>query len=180
MGYDNPAEDEVFDYGLFLIDKLLRESNRMLKDWPTMPLPQKDWDAEVVNPLIAEQLDYNRGLERERAEQKTALLNPEQRQAFDKIIDSVHNRSGKVYFVNGPGGTGKTFVYNTVCHRLRSEENIVLCVASSGIAALLMPGGRTAHSVFKIPIDGLNSESFCNIPKNSQRADLLRRTNLII
>ncbi|KAJ7241918.1 hypothetical protein B0H12DRAFT_1000912, partial [Mycena haematopus] len=62
----------------FLIDKLLKESNRALKDWPTMPLPQKNWDSEAVNPLIAEQLDYNCTLERERAEQKMAMLNPEQ------------------------------------------------------------------------------------------------------
>jgi hypothetical protein len=42
-----------------------------------------------------------------------------------------------------------------------------------------MPGGRTSHSTFKIPVDGLNAESFCNIPKNSQRADLMRKTGLI-
>ncbi|KAJ7628199.1 PIF1-like helicase-domain-containing protein, partial [Mycena polygramma] len=145
-----------------------------------MPLPQKDWDAEAVNPLIAEQLDYNCDLERQRADERQALLNEEQRQAFDKIVDSVRQRRGNLYFLNGPGGTGKTFVYNTACHRVRGEGNIVLCVASSGIAALLMPGGRTAHSVFKIPIEGLSGESFCNIPKNSHRADLLRRTALII
>ncbi|KAJ7358088.1 PIF1-like helicase-domain-containing protein [Mycena albidolilacea] len=163
----NPTEEDVYDYGLVLLDKLLQESGRSLRSWPTMPLPQIDWDAEVLSPLIADQLDYNRDEERERAERQMALLNYEQRAAFDKIIKSVQQRSGRIYFLNGPGGTGKTFVYRTVCHMLRSEENIVLCVASSGIAALLMPGGRTAHSVFKIPIDGLNAESFCNIPKNS-------------
>ncbi|KAJ6462017.1 hypothetical protein C8R47DRAFT_916594, partial [Mycena vitilis] len=62
----------------FLLDKLLKESGRSLKDWPTMPIPQIDWDAEVMNPLIADQLDYNRDEERERAERQMALLNPEQ------------------------------------------------------------------------------------------------------
>jgi hypothetical protein len=176
----NPVEDDIYDYGLFLLDKLLKESGRALKDWPTMPLPQRDWDAEALNPLIAEQLDYNRDTERELADQQIALLNPDQRRAFDKVVNSVQQKLGKTYFLNGPGGTGKTFVYKTLCHRLRSEEQVVLCVASSGIAALLLPGGRTSYSVFKIPIDGLNGESYCTIPKNSQRADLLRRTALII
>jgi len=36
---------------------------------------------------------------------------------------------------------------------LRSKGQIVLTVASSGIAALLIPGGRTAHSRFAIPIN---------------------------
>ncbi|KAJ7042292.1 PIF1-like helicase-domain-containing protein, partial [Mycena alexandri] len=176
----NPTEESVYDYGLFLLNKLLLDSGRSLRDWPTMPLPQTDWDAEVMNPLIAEQLNYNREEERERAERQMNDLNLEQRAAFDKIIESARQRSGKTYFLNGPGGTGKTFVYKTACHLLRSEEQIVLCVASSGIAALILPGGRTSYSVFKIPIDGLNAESFCSIPKNSQRADLLRRTVLII
>lgn len=63
---------------------------------------------------------------------------------------------------------------------LRGESKIVLCCASSGIAALLLPGGRTAHSLFKIPIDGLSDESLCGVPKESLRADLLCSTELII
>ncbi|KAJ7638112.1 hypothetical protein B0H17DRAFT_888722, partial [Mycena rosella] len=62
----------------FLLNKLLNESGRSLKDWPTMPLPQTDWDAEIVNPLIADQLAYDRDEECEQAERQTALLNPEQ------------------------------------------------------------------------------------------------------
>ena len=56
---------------------------------------------------------------------------------------------------------------------------IVLCVASSGIAALLLPGGRTSHSMFKIPLNS-NDTSFCTFRKQDMRADLLRETSLII
>ncbi|KAJ7733948.1 hypothetical protein B0H16DRAFT_1327828, partial [Mycena metata] len=77
MNHD-PSEEDVYDYGLFLIDKIFRESNRALKDWPAMPQPQKDWDAETINPLIAEQLDYAKDTERKRANQKKVQLNPEQ------------------------------------------------------------------------------------------------------
>ena len=89
-------------------------------------------------------------------------------------------RQSTIFFLNGPGGTRKTYLYHTLCHKLRSEGKIVLCVASSGIAALLLPGGRTAHSTFHIPIDTLNAESLCNISKQDQRAELLRAVNLII
>lgn len=84
------------------------------------------------------------------------------------------------FFFNGPGGTGKTFLYNTVCHRLCADGFIVLYVASSGIAAQLLIGGRTAHSTFKIPINGLTSESVCTISKQGHLANLLRRVDLII
>ncbi|GKB67063.1 DNA helicase [Tanacetum coccineum] len=62
---------------------------------------------------------------------------------------------------------------------LRSEEKIVLAVASSGIASLLLPSGRTAHSRFKLPLE-LTEESLCRITKNSHLGKLLANTDLII
>ena len=52
-------------------------------------------------------------------------------------------------------------------------------MASSGIASLLLPGGRTAHSRFKIPIN-LNDESTCYFSLQSDEAKLLREASLII
>jgi hypothetical protein len=55
----------------------------------------------------------------------------------------------------------------------------VLVVASLGIASLLLLGGRTAHSRFKIPID-LHNESICNITQQMKVAKLVRKVDLII
>uniref|UniRef100_A0A803ME24 ATP-dependent DNA helicase n=1 Tax=Chenopodium quinoa TaxID=63459 RepID=A0A803ME24_CHEQI len=55
----------------------------------------------------------------------------------------------------------------------------MLSVSSSGIAALLFPGGKTAHSTFKIPFDP-DQHSVCNFKKDSTRADLIREASLII
>jgi len=84
-----------------------------------------------------------------------------------------------LFFLNGPGSTGKTFVYNTVCHKLWGDGLIVLCVASSGIAAFLLSSGWTAHSVFKIPID-LHEDLTCSISKESALVSLIWATALII
>ncbi|GKD67868.1 DNA helicase [Tanacetum coccineum] len=78
------------------------------------------------------------------------------------------------FFVYGHGGTGKTYLWKAITYALRADEKIVLVVAS-----LLLPSGRTAHSRFKIPLN-LEDECICNIKKNSQLADLLRETNLVI
>lgn len=67
-----------------------------------------------------------------------------------------------------------------ICAKLRSEGLIILCVSSSGISALLIRGGRTAHSVFKIPIDNLTEMSMCRISKNTPRADLMCSVKAII
>ncbi|GJX23884.1 DNA helicase [Tanacetum coccineum] len=62
---------------------------------------------------------------------------------------------------------------------LMYEQKIVLAVASSGIASLLLPASRTAHSRFKIPLE-LTDTSVCAIKKNTQLADLLKETCLIV
>ena len=69
-----------------------------------------------------------------------------------------------MFFVYGHGGTGKTFLWNTIINGIRLEGKIVLAIASSGIASLLLPGGRTARSRFKIPIN-IEECSTCRISK---------------
>jgi hypothetical protein len=52
-------------------------------------------------------------------------------------------------------------------------------VASCGIAALLLEGGRTAHSRFKIPLTNTD-ESTCDIKQSSDLAGLIKKTSLIL
>ncbi|GJS23492.1 ATP-dependent DNA helicase PIF1-like protein [Tanacetum coccineum] len=74
---------------------------------------------------------------------------------------------------------GKTFLYKTIIARLRSARMIVLAVASSGIASLLLPGGRTAHSRFVIPLE-LMKNSTCRIKQNTHLAELMQEVKLFI
>jgi ATP-dependent DNA helicase PIF1 len=94
-------------------------------------------------------------------------------------MTAVENQQGGVFFLHGYGGTGKTFMWRTLSSALRSKCKIVLTVASSGIASLLLPGGRTAHSKFKIPVPTLDN-STCEIEHNDDYAALLKQTKLII
>ncbi|KAF9262972.1 hypothetical protein L218DRAFT_798459, partial [Marasmius fiardii PR-910] len=57
---------------------------------------------------------------------------------------------------------GKTYLCNTITAKLQSERHVVLMVASSGIAALLLSNRSTSHSRFKIPIE-VTAESTCYI-----------------
>ncbi|XP_020999390.2 uncharacterized protein LOC110281460 [Arachis duranensis] len=106
-------------------------------------------------------------------------LNNDQSKAFKCIMNTIDRRESGVFFVDGPGGSGKTFLYRAIIAELRNKGHIVLVTASSGIAATLLPGGRTAHSRFKIPINAEPS-SICNISKQSDLAKLIRQTTTII
>ena len=52
-------------------------------------------------------------------------------------------------------------------------------MASSGIASLLLEGGRTAHSTFKIPLQ-VNDTSFYGISRRLHAYPLLHQTSIII
>ncbi|KAL8108004.1 hypothetical protein AgCh_024432 [Apium graveolens] len=60
-----------------------------------------------------------------------------------------------------------------------AEGKIVLYVASCGIAAVLLPGGRTAHSRFHIPLK-LDQDSTTGIGHGTDIAELIQQTDLII
>lgn len=114
------------------------------------------------------------------AEKNESLLNKDQLFVYNTIIDAVHGFSKqKTFFVDGPDGSGKTFLYNTILARIRSQRKIAIAVASSGIAAELLAGGRTAHSMFKIPIP-IQEMSTCNIGKQTNAAKLIHGASIII
>ncbi|KAL6509682.1 hypothetical protein OROGR_022992 [Orobanche gracilis] len=84
------------------------------------------------------------------------------------------------FFLYGYSGTGKTFVWKTLCSAIRGRGQIVLPVASSGIASLLLPKGRTTHSRLSIPLDIDESATCSKITPGSDLNELLKVTKLII
>ena len=172
-------EHASFDYGLFLIRENLLQHGKSLDDFD-LPAPTRQWEGREGNRLINAEVSYDTEREEAAANAAIAQLNEDQRACFDIIIDTLTaNPEMAHFFLQGPAGTGKAFLYTTICHYLRAQGKIVLCVASSGIAALILPGGRTSHSRFKIPID-INDASLCSISKTSDLSRLLQRTSLII
>ncbi|GJT55210.1 ATP-dependent DNA helicase PIF1-like protein [Tanacetum coccineum] len=144
-----------------------------------LPRPNPALLTQIDNRLIREAMDFDVKTSKIEHDKLHSLLNPEQHVIYDRVIQSVQSQSGQFYFVYGPGGTGKTFLYKTIISRLRPERKIVLAVASSGIASLLLPGGRTAHSRFIIPLE-LVENSTCGIKQNTHLAELLQQVELII
>jgi uridine kinase len=79
-------------------------------------------------------------------------------------MSSVDTEGGGLFFVDGLGGTGKTYLYRALLATIRNQKNIVVATATSGVAASIMPGGRTAHSHFKIPL-AIDNGAFCTFTK---------------
>ena len=71
----------------------------------------------------------------------------------------IHGPCGKIkntakcYFIDAPGGTGKTYCLNAFIHLCLSMGLNVLVTGSTGVSAILLKGGRTSHSQFKFPLN---------------------------
>ncbi|CAM9250899.1 unnamed protein product, partial [Laminaria digitata] len=118
---------------------------------------------------------------RKEADDLIPKLNNEQKTVFNEISNSVRTNKGGIFMIDAPAGSGKTFTMCALAADIRAKGNLVLCTASTGIAALLLPGGLTAHSTFEIPFgDKLVEGAFCNVKSETERAEVLRRASLII
>ncbi|XP_041001096.1 uncharacterized protein LOC121246852 [Juglans microcarpa x Juglans regia] len=106
-------------------------------------------------------------------------LNSEQKNAYDLILQTLLSNESTTFFIDGPAGTGKTFLYKALLATIRLKNMIALATVSSGVAASILPGRRTAHSRFKIPLNA-DKDSTCNVIKQGSLAKLLRLAKLII
>ncbi|XP_062094052.1 uncharacterized protein LOC133800096 [Humulus lupulus] len=106
-------------------------------------------------------------------------LNSEQQQVYNVVLEKVLSNQNDAFFVYGPSGTGKTFLYRALLATVRSRNLVALATALSGVAASILPGGRTAHSRFKLPLD-TDEKTTCCVSKQSALANLLRAAKLII
>ena len=108
--------------------------------------------------------------------------NKDQKEIIDKIMNVVRaNDTSKsnAYFIDGPGGTGKTFIYQCLIHLCMLQHFDFISVAWTGIAAMLLPRGRTVHSQFKLPLN-LHEHSISSLKINSKEALKIKNVRIII
>lgn len=169
-------DDTFFNKALIDIDdKINNMSGKNLSDFG-LPSVKR----ERVDPMhkeLTRELSYDVMEMSEYVEQHEIQLTDDQCSAYNIIKTRIENKTGGLFFLDAPGGTGKTFLSNLLLASVRRRGKIALAMASSGIAATLLTGGRTAHSTLKLPLDLLHTESpVCNIKKGSAKASIAMRT----
>ncbi|XP_076927916.1 uncharacterized protein LOC143591651 [Bidens hawaiensis] len=162
-----------------VVTEIMGYLQSMAKNIKEFDLPKITHDVNLQYALHREvQEEYRIVVEPEHLSARDSL-NCDQRIVYDEIMMHVDNDRPGLFFIDGPGGMGKTFVYKELLAQVRSRGLIAIATASSGAAANNMPGGRTAHSWFKILIN-LNNNSMCMIKHQSGTTELIRSAKLII
>ncbi|XP_074376809.1 uncharacterized protein LOC141718324 [Apium graveolens] len=116
---------DIQNYALAEIEKLLNDIGKSLKDFPTMPYLPEVFLYNSGNGLIAEETGYDTEQMKRQHDENYIKLNREQKEVYEAIVKSVNSNKGGQFFVYGSGGHEKTFVWQTLLCRLRSERKIV-------------------------------------------------------
>ncbi|KAF1862357.1 hypothetical protein Lal_00026888 [Lupinus albus] len=171
------SDEELKYLTLLEIEKLLQRNRRSLRDYPLVSYPKGYITSQLGNILIYDELNYDTTELKDNFNILFQFLTDEQCKIFKTVMNVVNQEQGHMFFLYGYGRTGKTHMWRTLTYALRSQKQIVLTIASSDIASLLLPGGRTSHSKFKIQVPTLEN-SIRNIHQGSELVGLLKQTNM--
>ncbi len=111
-------KDAVKDRALYEIDQVLIRNGHRLEDYPTLLKSNYIPFVHGGNRLVQEELAYDRHSLTTDANNVEDRFNDDQRNAHETILNAVTNKQGKLFFVYGSGGTGKTFVWTIFLSRL--------------------------------------------------------------
>ena len=115
----------------------------------TYGLPEAN--TGVINAAGVEyqrETNYNVTEQAEKCRTNIARLTTDQQTIFTAFTTAVREKKGAIYFLDAPGGCGKSFLIETILSAIISEGKIALATTSNGLAATRLTGGRTTHSMF--------------------------------
>ena len=105
-----------------------------------MSLPSIKVAIYATNRLIIDELDYETALETSRFEIFVKGLNSDQYYAYRSVFDSHNRGEGGLFFICDSGG--KTYLWNTIISKFRSDKHIVLAIALSELLLYCYPKGK--------------------------------------
>ncbi|CAF3061617.1 unnamed protein product [Rotaria sp. Silwood2] len=171
---------DMFNQALIIIENKVLEMGGKELEKLELPTPQRN-SGDRLNSAMLRETSYDVKELDAYITANEPLLVPDQRAAYDAILNQIEKKAGGIIFLDAPGGTGKTFVINLLLAKIRHQSKIAIAVASSGIAATLLHGGRTAHSTLKLPLKFLENQTHvCSITKGTGEAKVLQECELIV
>ena len=116
-----PTDLELHDALLQELEQILIKNSFNIHSY-NLPKVSLQYRPDKSNQLIDEELNYHIDMLDEQANRLYMQLNTEQKNAYQQIISSVLKKEPNIFFVSGHGGTGKTFLWNTIVCYLRAQK----------------------------------------------------------
>lgn len=179
-----PEQNVYVDYSLFLVRTILEDLNYIFKRYDfenKKPILQNIQGQTVGNNyLIYCVLDYDQEEIAYVEVENYVRINAKQLSVYGAITACINSSILKnFFFLYSPTSTRKTFLYTILATRYRTKGKIVLYVASSRIASLLLLDSVTSYIQFRIPISITEGRLYF-ITNRVVEYKLLQETSLII
>ncbi|XP_065640557.1 ATP-dependent DNA helicase pif1-like [Hydra vulgaris] len=150
---------------LLQIEKIINQSSKTLSDY-NLPVVDEfiDFNLENLNDNVQQSIDE--------ANRMRPLLNVNQLNVSNAVLAAlneqpcVENQHSRLFFMDGPAGSGKTFTYNYLIAKMSSRGVKSSKAAWTGIAATLLTKGSTLHG--QVSLFMLDDTSM--IPKHALNA----------
>jgi len=165
-GVENPQFEDI-ECTLWAVESYANELGRSLADF--------GWELPALRMVVQSDHDTLDVHEHNR-DVAYASFSEEQRSHAAEVLAAVASGQGGIFYLQASGGCGKSFWANGVGAALSAMGQQPIMVAASALAAAVLRGGRTAHSVFHIPIE-CDEDSFCTF--NSEAVALMQSASCI-
>ncbi|KAI7947053.1 hypothetical protein MJO29_011580 [Puccinia striiformis f. sp. tritici] len=172
----NPSDNMRRSLCLYLLQAKLLESGKSLSEVGLTPPTMEFWNVFQGDSWASERA---RATAADHYVTMSANLNQKQKVIFDLVAEMAESSEVAQVFVDGPGGCGKTYLMNTISHYMTTMDISLVTVSSSGVVSLMLVGGSTAHSRFKIPLQ-LEANSMCSWDRRSAMGIALSQARVII
>ena len=160
--YDNLPNDELKNlceqHTLRMLEKMLTRSGA---DYPEELPPLQEIDREQETQEWLQAFNYDSSIGEKIYDKNISTMNEGQMKVLNVVQDEIEKYvkdprtyEGFVGMLDAPGGTGKTFLIETLAAFCALPQNNYLCLCSafSGVAAQLLPNGVTIHRRFGVTV----------------------------
>jgi hypothetical protein len=129
--------------------------------------------------VLYEDAPVDRAQVQENLEIFLGTLNEEQKLAYQSIREDIDSRNPSLHFLDGPAGSGKTYLYQGLHLFMQSRGIESINLAFTGIAASLLPQGTTVHNYFGLPLN-VDEKTTIRMGHRSRKYEKLRTAAAII
>jgi chromosomal replication initiation ATPase DnaA len=100
-------------------------------------MPSANTSVETLIPaMLIKEKHYDKAKLEDTITSKEPMLSPEQKLIYEEILKCIQAKEEGIFFIDAPGGTGKTFLLNLLLAKVRKDGHIALAVASSGFCCV--------------------------------------------
>ena len=126
MLLDLELDEHILNSVLLDLEYRLSKYGKSLSDFPGMPIPVNVSNPYDKSRVILNELSYFVNEQNNIMNHNLPLLNTDQLRIYNIITEAVYDSNGysKMFSTDGPGGTGKTFLYITLLATVRSHFDI--------------------------------------------------------